>query len=203
VVYFAKVPRPGLVKTRLCPPLTPAEAAALYGAFLSELLVPVPGARSLVYGWPASELEGLSGFLGPGLELRPQEGDDLWQRMERCFDQLLREGHGPVLIRNTDSPDLPLERIEEALAQARPGRVVLGPDRGGGYYLVALGAPCGALFTGLEEGTATVFEETRRRAEQLGLETVILPVESDVDRYEDLLALWRARGESAPGRESR
>ena len=57
VAYFAKAPRPGQVKTRLCPPLTPAEAAGIYAGFLRDLLVPVAGARTLVYGWPADGLE--------------------------------------------------------------------------------------------------------------------------------------------------
>ena len=108
VVYFAKVPRPGQVKTRLCPPLTPTEAAHLYVAFLRELLVPVAGARTLVYGWPADGLEELRPLVPEGLELRPQDGDDLFARMATCFEELFREGHGPVLIRNTDSPDLPM-----------------------------------------------------------------------------------------------
>ncbi len=193
VVYFAKVPRPGGVKTRLCPPLTKGEAAALYGAFLAQVLLPVQGARTLVYGHPPGELNGLTSYLVPGLELVAQTGEDLWERMERCFSDLFAQGHSPVVIRNTDSPDLPPERIREALDRARPGRVVLGPDRGGGYYLVALAAPCPGLFTGLEEGAATVFEKTKSRVEQLGLEAVTLALEQDVDRFEDLLALWRAR----------
>ena len=98
-----------------------------------------------------------------------------------------------MLIRNTDSPDLPAERISEALAEARPGRVVLGPDRGGGYYLVALAAPCRGLFTGLKEGASTVLQATVSRVRELGLEAVTLAEEPDVDTYEDLLALWRAR----------
>ena len=198
VVYFAKVPRPGAVKTRLCPPLTPAEAAALYGAFLRQVLVPVKHARTLVYGHPEAELQDLEAFLPGGLELRPQRGKDLWQRLESCFGELLGAGHSPVLIRNTDSPDLPPERIVEALTEARPGRVVLGPDRGGGFYLVALGAPCPGLFSGLEEGASTVLPATLARVSELGLESVTLAEEQDVDSFEDLLALWRARDEKAP-----
>ncbi len=194
-MYFAKVPRPGAVKTRLCPPLTPGEAAALYGAFLRQVLVPVSGARTLVYGHPDAELGHLADYLPPGLELRPQRGKDLWQRMEACFRELHGEGHSPVLIRNTDSPDLPAERIAEALAEARPGRVVLGPDRGGGYYLVALGAPCRDLFAGLNEGASTVLQATVARVRELGLEVVTLAEEQDVDTFDDLLALWRARDE--------
>ena len=38
LVVLAKAPRPGLVKTRMCPPLTPTEAAQLYGAMLDDIL---------------------------------------------------------------------------------------------------------------------------------------------------------------------
>ena len=34
---MAKAPQPGLAKTRLCPPLAPAQAAALSAAFLRDI----------------------------------------------------------------------------------------------------------------------------------------------------------------------
>jgi glycosyltransferase A (GT-A) superfamily protein (DUF2064 family) len=37
-VIFAKAPIPGQVKTRLCPPLTPDEAATLHGSFVLDQL---------------------------------------------------------------------------------------------------------------------------------------------------------------------
>jgi len=191
VVYFAKAPRPGQVKTRLCPPLTPREAAHLYAAFLQELLVAVPGARTLVYGWPDDGLEELRALVPEQLELRPQQGADLYARMEGCFEELFREGHVPVLIRNTDSPDLPQERIMAALESSRPGRVVVGPDLGGGYYLIALAEPCPELLRGARDGDVT---SLKRRALQLGLQVVELPAERDVDTFEDLLQMWRDRG---------
>ncbi len=77
VVYFAKVPAPGRTKTRLCPPLTPAEAAGLYCGFLADVLQPVDGARTLVYAWPPDELEEIEGLVPDGLELRGQAGDRL------------------------------------------------------------------------------------------------------------------------------
>ena len=36
IVVMAKQPEPGKVKTRLCPPLTPGQAADLYEAFLTR-----------------------------------------------------------------------------------------------------------------------------------------------------------------------
>ena len=38
LVIFAKAPIPGEVKTRLCPPLTPDEAATLHGSFVLDML---------------------------------------------------------------------------------------------------------------------------------------------------------------------
>src|SRR4029079_318578 len=38
LVIFAKAPIPGQVKTRLCPPLTPDEAATLHGSFVLDIL---------------------------------------------------------------------------------------------------------------------------------------------------------------------
>ncbi len=38
LVIFAKAPIPGEVNTRLCPPLTPDEAATLHGSFVLDML---------------------------------------------------------------------------------------------------------------------------------------------------------------------
>jgi len=193
LVYFAKAPRPGQVKTRLCPPLTHAEAAGLYRGFLEDILVPIAGVRSLVYGWPEAGLDELADLLPEDLELRPQRGVNLWERMLKCQEELFAEGHDRVLIRNTDSPDLPPERIAEALAACAAGKVVLGPDLGGGYYLVAVCEVHRGLFEGLDEGEHSVLLMTVGNAKALGLELQLLPEHADVDRYEDLQALWLRR----------
>ena len=162
-MLFAKAPRPGLVKTRLCPPLTPVEAAEVYRGFLTDVIAPVRHARTLVYGWPADALDDLAPFVEAagveaagvgvaGVELRAQRGDDLWSRMRACFDELFAEGHDRVVLRNTDSPDLPSQLVERALAACAPGTVVLGPDDGGGYYLVGLAEPRRELFGPAAEG---------------------------------------------------
>ena len=196
VVYFAKVPAPGRVKTRLVPPLTEIEAALLYAAFLMERIVPVEGARTLVYGWPEEDLAELRPMVPPGIEVRPQHGADLWERMRACLAELLAEGHQPVVIRNTDSPDLPPERVREAIERSAEGVVVLGPDDGGGYYLVSLCSACPELFDGSEEGSASVFAHTMARATDLGLRVEVLAVESDVDTFNDLVRMWRRRREN-------
>lgn len=202
LVYFAKVPRPGRVKTRLCPPLTPSEASALYGAWLDRLLIADPGRATFCYGWPAEELDDLAGRVGAGVRVEPQHGDGLWERMQRCFDGLFERGYGPIVLRNTDSPDLDPRCVDEAVAAAaHRGQIVFGPDQGGGFYLVGLGEPCPGLFwDGPEgradapvEGASTSLADMEARARARGLDVVRLAEAADVDTFDDLLALWRRR----------
>jgi rSAM/selenodomain-associated transferase 1 len=197
LVYFAKAPLPGTVKTRLCPPLTPAQAASLYQAMLQDVLAGAQpkAVRSFVYGWPPAELAALESLVPRGLPVRPQHGVDLGERMARCFAELFAAGHMPIVLRNTDSPDLPAPFVEQAFEALRGAHadVVLGPDRGGGYYLVGLRQPAAELFVGQPMGGATVFAETCARAEALGMEVLTLQVHDDVDRVDDLRRL-QARG---------
>ena len=106
------------------------------------------------------------------------------------FDELFRERLAPVVMRNSDSPTLPPERILEAFDRLERGaEVVLGPDRGGGYYLVGLRAPRPDLFRGVTMGGGSVFGETVRRAKLLRLALAELPPCLDVDVPEDLESL--------------
>lgn len=193
VVYFAKAPRAGAVKTRLCPPLTPAEAAGIYRGFLADVVRPLPGAVGYCYVWPADGLQEVAEIVGDAVELRAQRGADLWERMAACFRELFDAGHTAVVLRNTDSPDLPDALVLEAIAECAPGRVVLGPDRGGGYYLIGVASVPDRLLGVDAEGGTTVFRTTVARAEDAGLEVVTLREWRDVDVFADLLDVWRAR----------
>ncbi|MEZ5965724.1 MAG: TIGR04282 family arsenosugar biosynthesis glycosyltransferase [Planctomycetota bacterium] len=194
LAFFAKAPQPGQVKTRLCPPLTPEEAAGLYRGFLQHLLRPHPGATTYVFGTPAERLGELRALARGPIEVYAQRGEDLWCRLAACVADLLAAGHDRVVVRNTDSPDLPAARVDEALAACAPGRVVLGPDAGGGYYLIGLATPAPGLFDLADTRAEDVCARTVARAAELGLSVLELAVERDVDTYDDLLALWAARG---------
>ena len=77
------------------------------------------------------------------------------------------------------------EGIESAFAALERADLALCPDRDGGYNLIALRAPCDALFA-LEMSTESVLEQTRKQAERLGLRCELLPPHHDVDLIEDL-----------------
>lgn len=207
LLLFAKIPEPGRVKTRLCPPLDAGEAAGLYEGFLRDVLE-----QSLRLRRQGVEVElhycgGEEADLPPwvrrfeDLRCRGQEGEGLGARMRSAFERAFSEGARRVVLRNTDSPLLAEEHVLEAFRSlGAPGvDLVLGPDLGGGYYLVGLTRLLEGLFEleslGSHSQAETVLERTRIRALDQGHTVCLLPEAGDVDLPSDLEALLR-RGPS-------
>ena len=194
LALFGKPPVPGRVKTRLHDVLTPEQAAALYGAFLVDIASrPRPRgiAVELVIEPPFDEAA-LRDLVGPDLPIRAQRGDDLAGRLAAVFDEGLAGDH-LLAVRNTDSPLLPVERERDAFAALEGGaEIVLGPDLGGGYYLVGLSRPFPSLFRDAEMSVPSNYEQTLARARELSARVVELDAEPDVDDGADLRRLCRA-----------
>ncbi|MEO7274709.1 MAG: TIGR04282 family arsenosugar biosynthesis glycosyltransferase [Vicinamibacterales bacterium] len=124
-----------------------------------------------------------------------QRGGDLGERMAAAFQDLHRLGYENVVLIGSDLPTLPPAFIARAVHALRTRRatVVLGPSADGGYYLIGLRRPADALFQGVSWGTSAVLEQTRRRAQALGLSVHLLDAWYDVD---DAPSLRRAVRES-------
>ena len=98
LIIFAKEPRPGQVKTRLSPPLSPEAAAQLYHCFLQDILdemARVPEVRLAVAFSPPTAQVFFRRLAPPGTNLFPQEGADLGERMARAFARKLRRRFRP------------------------------------------------------------------------------------------------------------
>jgi rSAM/selenodomain-associated transferase 1 len=205
---MAKAPRPNHVKTRLVPPLTPQEAAALNACFLRDVTenIRAATARAPIQGFVAYAPEGaetlFEGMLahGTGLQLAdgslamPQAVQGFGRALFHAAAALLAQGYGAVCLLNSDSPDLPTGfLVQAAQALARPGdRVVLGPADDGGYYLIGLKSPHAVLFQEITWSTDQVSVQTTAQAAKLGLETVTLPSWYDVDDAASLRRLVAA-----------
>lgn len=209
VAIMAKAPRAGDVKTRLCPPLSGAEAAELYRCFLLDKIEQV---RSLEEAAPAiayAPVQDRSVFeaLAPDFRLVPQQGADLGARLANSFAQFFEQGPGWAMAIDSDTPTLPTEFMRRALDLIRDPLidVVLGPSEDGGYYLIGLTALHPELFEGIHWSTAQVLSETVRRAEARGLRVGYLPAWYDVDTPGDLERLKAALGgtEAAGPRHTR
>jgi rSAM/selenodomain-associated transferase 1 len=198
LVIFAKAPIAGEVKTRLCPPLTPDEAATLHGSFVLDMLertklavatLQLPFHRYLACA-PSSELVFFKIMEErQGVRLLDQVGADLGQRMHRTFSDLFASGYKQIIIVGTDVPTLPLSVYQEALALLNRSDVVLGPALDGGYYLIGLTKPAEHLLTDVPWSTDQVLAITQHKAKALGLSVGLTTAWRDVDTITDLRAL--------------
>ena len=133
LVVLAKAPQPGLSKTRLCPPLSSHEAADLAEIALIATLQAVmstPGCE------PMLVLEGPVGSWTPSIEVLPQRGITLGERLTAAFD----DAHGPALVVGMDTPQVTPELLTEGLNHLRRPDLdaVFGPTTDGGYWAVGL-----------------------------------------------------------------
>jgi rSAM/selenodomain-associated transferase 1 len=209
-----KVPRVGAVKTRLVPPLTPEEAAALSACFLRDVtaniaqLATEAGIHGFAAYTPVGEESAFDGILPPGFQLLAQRGANLGERLLHATEDFLVAGYQAVCLINADSPTLPTRALHQALDILRePGdRVVLGEAADGGYYLIGLKRPHRRLFQEISWSTKTVLSQTLERAAEIGLESRLLPVWYDVDDVGSIRRLCAelfSEESSAEGRDGR
>ncbi len=199
LAVMAKAPRPGKVKTRLSPPLTLEQTAALNICFLRDTTrniaeVAAPGdAAGMVCYTPVGDEAAFDGILPAGFVLIPQRGDAFGERLLAAAEDILACGFGAVCLIDSDSPTLPATALQDAVVElARPGdRVVLGPSDDGGYYLIGLKQAHAAPFERITWSTASVYPETVERVREAGIELVELPLWYDVDDAATLAVLER------------
>jgi rSAM/selenodomain-associated transferase 1 len=192
IAVMAKQPEPGKVKTRLCPPLTPREAADLYSAFLLDtvgLASGVPEADLFLAYDPHAARKFFSRLFPRPVECIPQGTGDLGNRLSRVSRRLFSRGYRKLAIVASDTPHLPQECIQRAFNRLDETDVVLGPCDDGGYYLIGSRVYAPALFEGVAWSTSAVLERTTVWAEDAGLTWGVLPSCYDIDTMEDLVRL--------------
>ena len=182
-LVVAKAPVPGRVKTRLCPPLSPIEAAAVAEAALVDTLEAVLrcGADRFVLA-----LDGDPGpWLPPGFEVVAQRGEGLDQRLAAAWD----DADGPGVQVGMDTPQLQPAELDLALALLDDHEAALGLAEDGGWWAIALRRPDPACFLGVPMSTQQTGQAQQRRLLELGLDVARLPTLRDIDTVDDLTAI--------------
>lgn len=198
IAIMAKAPRVGQAKTRLVPPLSAQDAAALSACFIRDAAENIAAAtrQAAVEGYiafaPAEAEAEFQPLLAPGTQLLPSRRPGLGASLYDAAADLLGAGYGSVCLINSDSPTLPTSILVAAARALAPtgDRLVLGPAEDGGYYLIGLKHAHRRLFEDIAWSTPQVLAQTEERAGELGLVATMLPVWYDVD---DISSLRRLR----------
>lgn len=181
LLVIAKEPVAGRVKTRLCPPFSPAEAAELAAAALADTLETVlalPARRRVLV------LDGRPGpWVPPGFEVVPQSAGGLDERLAAAFGGCA----GPALLVGMDTPQLTATLLAPALAlDAWDGcGAWFGPAEDGGFWALGLADPDPALVRGVPMSVPETGAVQRHRLVEAGLVVRDLPVLVDVDTVAD------------------
>jgi uncharacterized protein len=190
LAVMAKAPISGTVKTRLVPFLSIDEAAELSRALLVDQMEHLHALSSsalyLVFSPP--EAGEMMRQLAPlSFELFPQNGGDLGARMAHAFETLFAKGHKKIILIGGDLPPVPLTYFDDAyeFLNSPERRVVLGPSRDGGYYLVGMNDPV-KIFQDMTWSHDEVLAQTVAKLAELGISMHQLPLWFDVDTPADI-----------------
>ncbi|MER6999774.1 DUF2064 domain-containing protein [Streptomyces sp. NPDC000410] len=178
LLVIAKQPLPGRVKTRLTPPFTPDEAAALAEAALADTLdaaLGVPADRHVLV------LDGQPGaWLPPGFQVVPQTAGGLDVRLAAAFATCA----GPALLIGMDTPQATPALLTPAL-RWESYDAWFGPASDGGSWALGLASPEPALLLGVPMSRPDTGAVQYGRLRAAGLRIGTLPVLRDVDTAED------------------
>jgi uncharacterized protein len=190
ILVFAKAPVPGRVKTRLSPPLSPEEAAALHEEMvrcvlrnLNRLSVPVD--LELHTDIPTDA------WLELKVARKLQIEGDLGIKMRSALETALTAGHPQAMVIGSDSPDLPPGHLEALLASSAD--VSIGPAEDGGYYAIACRRTHPAMFDQVQWSQAATLAATAGALLRCRLSLQIGSPWYDIDTIEDLNR-WRPGG---------
>ncbi|MFD8270798.1 MULTISPECIES: TIGR04282 family arsenosugar biosynthesis glycosyltransferase [Streptomyces] len=180
LLVIAKEPRPGRVKTRLTPPFTPAQAAALAEAALADTLRAVaatPARRRVLV------LDGVPGpWLPAGFDVVPQCAGGLDERLADAFAGCA----GPALLVGMDTPQVTPELLTVDFSGCD---AYFGPAEDGGFWALGLARPDPGLLRGVPMSTPVTGAVQRERLVSAGLRVRDLPPLRDVDTAADARAV--------------
>ena len=199
LIIFTRYPETGTTKTRLIPVLGAKGAANLQRKMTEHTLSRVKGLAAsnnltIEIRYDGGNEHLMRRWLGSKFEYASQGDGDLGGRMRRAFEDAFKSGAAASIIIGTDIPDLTVADITKAFAALKQKKMVIGPAKDGGYYLIGLqkNAVLQAvteLFAGIKWGEHDVLKKTLNISKRLGLNYSLINELDDVDRPEDLF-IW-------------
>jgi rSAM/selenodomain-associated transferase 1 len=187
LIVLAKEPVPGRAKTRLCPPCTPQSAAALAAAALADTLAAgcASAADRVVLA-----LDGRTGdWCPPGVRIVDQGTGGLADRLATAWAHT----EGPAVLIGMDTPQVGPAALDAAFAAlVEPGTdAVLGPATDGGWWALGLRGPVPGVFAGIPTSRSDTGARQAARLAALGLTVGALDLRTDVDTWDDAVAVAR------------
>lgn len=193
LLVITKAPVPGRSKTRLTPPCTPEQAAAIAAASVGDTLDTV---RATAVDRRVVALDGDPGDLDlAGCVVVPQVEGDLGTRLAAAFADAMAgpDGDRPTLLIGMDTPQVSPDLLADCLTRlvaGGPGTAVLGVAPDGGWWALGLHSPAAAgVLPDVPMSREDTADRTREALIRSGLTVLDLPVLTDIDHFPDAVAV--------------
>ncbi|MGK5741035.1 TIGR04282 family arsenosugar biosynthesis glycosyltransferase [Micromonospora sp. URMC 103] len=197
LLVVAKAPLPGAVKTRLCPPASPLQAARIAAAALRDTIDAVRATPRVVpvlsCAGRLTDAEDAAGLVTAlhGWTVLAQRGSDLGDRLANAYAEVAAAWPDrPVLQIGMDTPHLTAATLDAAARRLTVEDAVLGAAVDGGWWALGLRDPRHAeLLRTVPMSTPATGRHTWAALADRGLRRALLPLVRDVDEWPDALAV--------------
>ena len=190
ILFFAKYPQIGQVKTRLGGEIGDEHAVELHKRFVLDMLSMLKGLETdiIIAVDPADACGSFSEWTGGQYRYIGQVGRNIGEKMKNALEAAFEQDYDRAVLIGSDLPDLPADFLRYALDAIDRYDAVMGPAHDGGYYLVGFGRKSflPEVFRGMAWGGEEVFTRTMNLLDQAGRRTYILPEWYDIDTAADL-----------------
>lgn len=192
ICIFAKPPLPGKTKSRLAEFCGNDAAAKLSGLMLQSLInesVNSCADKVVLWGSPNCNREDFENIDLKNISFEEQIGDDLGDRMSRCFQEYLLNSNDKIILIGSDCISQTRDLLNNAFNILSNCEVIIQPAFDGGYVLIGQSKYTSEIFKGIPWGGSSVFLMTKEKLDSNKNNYEVLPQTFDVDTKDDLKQL--------------
>lgn len=186
IIIFVRHPELGKVKTRLAASVGNEKALLIYKLLIAHTYKLVKDLPFDVYVYYTVEIIEQDVWNSKNIIKKRQKGNDLGEKMQNAFSEVFFESHSKVVIIGSDCYELTTQIINEAFDATGNDKVVIGPAKDGGYYLLGLYKHLPEIFKDISWSTAKVLEQTTNILQRLQYPYQMMPMLNDIDEEKDL-----------------
>jgi glycosyltransferase A (GT-A) superfamily protein (DUF2064 family) len=183
ILVVAKDPVPGEVKTRLCPPCSPEQAARIALAALEDTLDAATATGLPVVLALAGDPRRWTGRRQ--IEVEAQRGSTFADRLANAW----RPRRGGCVQIGMDTPQVTAELLLHAASVVEREGAALGMAADGGWWVLGLQRCQPSAFGGVPMSTDHTGRLQMERLRELGCPPVLLPTLVDIDTWSDALSV--------------
>jgi len=184
LIIFTRNPELGKVKTRLAATVGDEAALEIYNILINRIVEVSEKTTADKYVFYSENIQENDAWDDTIFRKKMQHGEDLGERMNIAFEQLLKMGYQKVVIVGSDIYELTSQDIEDSFSALETDDFVIGPAKDGGYYLLGIKQLNSDIFKNKNWGSNSVFENTMKNLKNEKVS--LLAVKNDVDVYDDL-----------------